>query len=87
MPMDVTTLLTFAIQSGASDLHLSSGQSPMIRLDGSMKRLDHPALSRGEVHALVYDIMDDGQRNGPHDRAQIETRSSTWRYNPFLRLW
>ena len=63
MSTDVTALLAFAIQSGASDVHLSSGQSPMIRLDGSMKRLDHPALSREEVHVLVYDIMDDGQRN------------------------
>lgn len=60
--MDVTALLTFAAQAGASDVHLSSGEPPMIRLHGDMKKLDHPPLSREEVHALVYDIMNDSQR-------------------------
>lgn len=72
MSMDVTALLTFAIQSGASDVHLSSGQPPMIRLDGSMKRLDHPALSRDEVHALIYDIMNDGQRNDFEETLELD---------------
>lgn len=72
MSMDVTALLTFAIQSGASDVHLSSGQPPMIRLDGNMKRLDHPALSRDEVHALIYDIMDDGQRNDFEETLELD---------------
>ena len=40
--MDITSLLTFASQSGASDVHLSSGEPPMIRLHGDMKKLDHP---------------------------------------------
>ena len=62
MSMDVTALLTLAVQSGASDVHLSSGAPPMIRLDGAMKRLDHSPLSQAEVHALVYDIMDAGQQ-------------------------
>ena len=60
--MDVTKLLTFAVQVGASDVHLSSGQPPLIRLHGEIKKLDHPVLSRDEVHNLVYDIMDDGKR-------------------------
>ena len=60
--MDVTKLLTFAVQVGASDVHLSSGQPPLIRLHGDMQKLDHPSLSRDEVHNLVYDIMDDNQR-------------------------
>ncbi|MCS6926693.1 MAG: type IV pilus twitching motility protein PilT [Candidatus Binatia bacterium] len=60
--MDVTALLTFAAQAGASDVHLSSGEPPMIRLHGDMKKLDHPPLSREEVHALIYDIMNDSQR-------------------------
>ena len=60
--MDVTKLLTFAVQVGASDVHLSSGQPPLIRLHGEIKKLDHPVLSRDEVHNLVYDIMDDNKR-------------------------
>jgi twitching motility protein PilT len=60
--MDVTKLLTFAVEVGASDVHLSSGQPPLIRLNGDIKKLDHPVLSRDEVHNLVYDIMDDAKR-------------------------
>ena len=60
--MDITSLLTFASQSGASDVHLSSGEPPMIRLNGDMKKLDHPALTREQVHGMVYDIMNDSQR-------------------------
>ena len=70
--MDVTALLTFAVQSGASDAHLSSGEPPMIRLHGDMKKLDHPPLSREEVHALVYDIMDDGQRKTFEERLELD---------------
>ena len=62
MSTDVTALLTRAVQSGASDIHLSSGAPPMMRLDGIMKRLDPAPLSRDEVHALVSDIMDEDQR-------------------------
>jgi twitching motility protein PilT len=72
MAMDITTLLTFAIQSGASDVHLSSGEPPLIRIHGDMKRLDHPSLSRDEVHALVYDIMDDGQRKTFEEHLELD---------------
>ncbi len=70
--MDVTALLTFAIQSGASDVHLSSGEPPMIRLHGDMKKLDHPPLSREEVHALVYDIMNDAQRKAFEETLELD---------------
>ena len=62
MSTNITALLTRAVQSGASDIHLSSGTPPMMRLDGIMQRLAPAPLSRDEVHALVYDIMDEGQR-------------------------
>jgi twitching motility protein PilT len=70
--MDVTALLTFAVQSGASDVHLSSGEPPMIRLHGDMKKLDHPPLSREEVHALVYDIMNDAQRKTFEETLELD---------------
>jgi twitching motility protein PilT len=60
--MDITQLLAFAIQNKASDLHLSAGMPPMIRVDGDIRRIDLPALAHKEVHALVYDIMNDKQR-------------------------
>lgn len=60
--MDITELLAFSVKNKASDLHLSAGMPPMIRVDGDMRRIDVPALEHKEVHALVYDIMNDKQR-------------------------
>jgi len=60
--MDITQLLEFSAQQGASDLHLSAGLPPLIRLDGDIKRLDTPSLEAEEIHRMIYDIMDDEQR-------------------------
>ncbi len=60
--MDITQLLAFGVKNGASDLHLSAGLPPMIRIDGDIRRLNVPPLSHKQVHALVYDIMNDKQR-------------------------
>ena len=60
--MDITQLLTFAYQQGASDLHLSAGEPPMIRLHGDVKKVKMPALSAEQTHAMVYDIMGDKER-------------------------
>ena len=60
--MDITQLLTFAVKQNASDLHLSAGVEPMIRVDGDVKRINLPALEHKQVHAMIYDIMNDKQR-------------------------
>jgi twitching motility protein PilT len=60
--MDITELLAFSVKSSASDLHLSSGLPPMIRVHGDVRRINLPAMEHKEVHAMVYDIMNDGQR-------------------------
>jgi twitching motility protein PilT len=60
--MDITELLAFGVEQGASDCHLSAGEPPMIRIHGDLKKLDHPAMTREEVHTLIYDIMGDAQR-------------------------
>src|SRR5207237_782425 len=62
MAVDIAQLLAFAVKNNASDLHLSSGVPPMIRVDGDMKRINMPPLSHKEVHSMVYDIMNDKQR-------------------------
>ncbi len=62
MAVDIAQLLAFAVKQGASDLHLSSGVPPIIRVDGEIKRLNMPALEHKETHAMVYDIMNDKQR-------------------------
>ena len=60
--MDITELLEFGVQQGASDCHLSAGEPPMIRINGDLKKLESSPLSKEQVHALVYDIMNDSQR-------------------------
>ncbi len=60
--MDITQLLAFGVKNGASDLHLSSGMPPMIRVDGEMRKINLPVLDHKQVHSLVYDIMNDHQR-------------------------
>src|SRR5260370_12520265 len=60
--MNIAQLLVFGVDQGASDCHLSAEEPPLIRIDGDLKKLDHPALSKEDVHALIYDIMNDAQR-------------------------
>ena len=60
--MDITELLTFVVKNNASDLHLSSGLPPMIRVHGDIRRINLPAMEHKDVHAMIYDIMNDGQR-------------------------
>ena len=62
MAVDIAQLLAFAVKNKASDLHLSAGMPPMIRVDGDMKRVNMPSLSHKDVHSMVYDIMNDKQR-------------------------
>ena len=60
--MDITELLAFGVKQNASDLHLSAGLPPMIRVDGDIRRINLPAMDHKQVHGLVYDIMNDKQR-------------------------
>jgi len=60
--MDISELLAFVVKNKASDLHLSSGLPPMIRVHGDIRRINLPAMEHKDVHAMVYDIMNDGQR-------------------------
>ena len=60
--MDISELLAFVVKNKASDLHLSAGVPPMIRVHGHMKRINLPAMDHKDVHGMIYDIMNDGQR-------------------------
>jgi twitching motility protein PilT len=60
--MDITELLAFVVKNKASDLHLSSGLPPMIRVHGDIRRINLPAMEHKDVHSMIYDIMNDGQR-------------------------
>ncbi len=60
--MDIAQLLAFGVKQGASDLHLSAGLPPMIRVDGDIRRINVPEMDHKQVHDMLYDIMSDKQR-------------------------
>ncbi|WP_428774085.1 type IV pilus twitching motility protein PilT [Vibrio sp.] len=70
--MDIAELLDFSVKHNASDLHLSAGVSPMVRIDGDVRKLGVPALAHGEVHRLVFDIMNDSQRAEFEERLEVD---------------
>jgi len=69
--MDITELLAFSSKQGASDLHLSAGLPPMIRVDGDVRRINLPPMEHKQVHGLIYEIMNDKQRKDFEE--QLET--------------
>ncbi|MCS6961637.1 MAG: type IV pilus twitching motility protein PilT [Deltaproteobacteria bacterium] len=70
--MDVVKLLEFAYSQDASDLHLSSGEAPMVRIHGSLKRIKAPPLNPEETRVMVYDIMNDEQRKIFEEKNDID---------------
>ena len=70
--MDITELLAFSVKHKASDLHLSAGVPPMIRVDGEVRKINLPALDHREVHALIYDIMNDHQRKELEENFEVD---------------
>jgi len=70
--MDITELLAFSVKNKASDLHLSAGLPPMIRVHGDVRRINLPPLEHKEVHAMIYDIMNDGQRKAYEENLECD---------------
>ena len=70
--MDITQLLAFSVKNKASDLHLSAGLPPMIRVHGDVRRINVEAFDHKQVHAMVYDIMNDGQRKHFEEFLEID---------------
>ena len=70
--MDITELLAFAVKNKASDLHLSAGLPPMIRVHGDIRRINLPAMDHNTVHDMVYDIMNDGQRKVYEESLEVD---------------
>ena len=70
--MDITELLAFSVEHNASDLHLSTGTPPSIRVDGDVRKLNIPAFDEKDVNALVYDIMNDRQRKEYEQNLEVD---------------
>jgi twitching motility protein PilT len=70
--MDISELLAFSVKNKASDLHLSAGLPPMIRVHGDVRRINLPPLEHKDVHGMIYDIMNDGQRKTYEEMLEID---------------
>src|SRR5437870_11136471 len=70
--MDISELLAFTVKNKASDLHLSAGLPPMIRVHGDVRRINLPPLEHKDVHGMIYDIMNDGQRKGYEEMLECD---------------
>ena len=70
--MDITKLLQFAYQEDASDLHISAGEPPMMRIHGDMKKVKVPPLTPEQTHSMVYDVMNDHQRKIFEEKNELD---------------
>ena len=70
--MDISELLAFSVKNKASDLHLSAGLPPMIRVHGDVRRINVPPLEHRDVHGMIYDIMNDGQRKAYEEMLECD---------------
>jgi twitching motility protein PilT len=70
--MDISELLAFSDKNGASDLHISAGLPPMIRIDGDIKKINLPALEQEDVQAMIFDIMNDKQRKAFEENLETD---------------
>ncbi len=70
--MDISELLAFSVKNKASDLHLSAGLPPMIRVHGDVRRINLPPLEHKDVHSMIYDIMNDGQRKAYEEMLECD---------------
>lgn len=87
--MDITQLLAFVMQNSASDLHLSAGNPPIVRVHGGLKRLKSDILSSDDIRAMLYSIMTDEQRSEYESNFDIDFAISfgekaRFRVNAFL---
>jgi len=60
--MNIQELLNFSVKQGSSDLHVTAGMPPLIRVDGDIRRINVEPMDHKDVHGLIYEIMNDKQR-------------------------
>ena len=70
--MEIADLLAFSVKNKASDLHLSAGLPPLIRVNGDIRRINVEPLEHKGVHSMVYDIMNNGQRKAYEENLEVD---------------
>jgi twitching motility protein PilT len=89
MTASIRQLLRFSVEQGASDLHLSAGQPPLLRISGDLRRIDAPALSEEEVQSLLRDVMTEAQRTSFEEKLELDfayaLEALRFRVNAFMQ--
>tara|TARA_B100000953_G_scaffold155021_1_gene128224 strand:- start:223 stop:1275 length:1053 start_codon:yes stop_codon:yes gene_type:complete len=70
--MEINKLLTYALDSGASDLHVSSGSIPMVRINGIMKPLNMSSTTEDDMDSILPQVMSDDQIAKFRERKEID---------------
>jgi len=70
--MDLNELLNYSIDSGASDLHLSVGSVPMVRINGTMKPLNVDTLEQSDMEKMLPQVMNEDQLNLFKEKKEID---------------
>ncbi len=70
--MEISELLAFSVKNKASDLHLSAGLPPMIRVHGDVRRINLPPLDNTQTRAMIYDVMSDTQRKHYEEHLEVD---------------
>ena len=80
---DISELLLFSIKQGASDLHLSAGEPPLLRIHGDMRKLEMDQLTQDQVHKMIYDILNDTQRKILEEHKELDFSIALGEYGRF----
>ncbi len=81
--MDASELLIFAVAQKASDVHISAGESPILRIHGELRRLEMPAMTPEQIHKMIYDILNDRQRKTFEETKELDFSISLGEYGRF----
>jgi len=81
--MDISELLIFAVKNKASDLHVSAGEPPLVRIHGEMRRIEGPPLENEAIHRMIYDILNDEQRKTYEEHLEIDFSFALGEYGRF----
>ena len=81
--MDISELLIFAVENHASDVHLSAGEPPLVRIHGDIRKVEMPALDAETIHRMIYDILSDDQRKTFEEHLELDFSLSLGDYGRF----
>ena len=81
--MDVSELLIFAVKQKASDVHISAGEPPMLRIHGELRKLEMPSLTGEQIHKMIYEVLNDRQRKTLEETKELDFSIALGEYGRF----